>query len=174
MPAPLARPLTLCYHAASATLRDELSLPQATIEEQIEGFIRRGFRPARIADVVQGRGRLLHVTFDDAFASTSEVVARLAARGIASTIFVCTGLAERGGAPLAIKRLEHELHDHPNELATLRWSDLACLSSDLDVEIGSHTVSHASLCELSDDQLMKELRESETMVEDNVGRPCRY
>jgi peptidoglycan/xylan/chitin deacetylase (PgdA/CDA1 family) len=126
------------------------------------------------ADVVQGRGRLLHVTFDDAFASTREVVASLAARGVTSTIFVCTELAERGGAPLAVKKLDRELRDYPDELATLPWSDLMSLSSDLDVEIGSHTVSHPSLCELADDELKKELQESRTMVEDHIGRPCRY
>lgn len=170
----LARPLTLCYHAASDTWSHQLSLPQATIERQIAAFIRRGFTPAPTADVVRGRGRLLHVTFDDAFASTAGTIARLAARGVASTVFVCTGLADRAGAPLAVEELAEESRNHPKELITLSWADLTELSSDVDVEIGSHSISHARLWELSDNELEKELRESKSSIEDHLGRHCRY
>lgn len=170
----LARPLTLCYHAASVTWPHRLSLPQETIERQIAACIRRGFTPAPIADVVRGRGRLLHVTFDDAFLSTAGTIASLAAHGVASTVFVCTGLADRGGEPLAIEELAEELRDYPKELVTLSWADLTELSSDVGVEIGSHTVSHARLWELSGDELERELRESKSSIEDHLGRHCRY
>jgi peptidoglycan/xylan/chitin deacetylase (PgdA/CDA1 family) len=170
----LARPLTLCYHAASDAWPHELSLPPKTIERQVAAFIRRGFRPAPIAEVARGRGRLLHVTFDDAFASTVGTITSLAGRGVASTVFVCTGLADRAGAPLAVEELTQELRDYPNELATLSWADLTRLSFDFDVEIGSHTVSHARLWDLSDHELKREIRESKTNIEDRLGRPCRY
>jgi peptidoglycan/xylan/chitin deacetylase (PgdA/CDA1 family) len=170
----LARPLTLCYHATSDTWPHQLSLPQAVIEKQVGLFLRRGFRPARAAEIVQGRGRLLHVTFDDAFASSASTIVRLADLGIASTVFVCTGLADRAGAPLAVDELEQELRARPNELTTLSWGDLAELSSGITVEIGSHTVSHARLWELTDHELDKELRESKASIEDHTGRPCRY
>ena len=171
---PLVRPLTICYHAASETWPHHLSLSPGTIEQQVKSFIRRGFRPVQAADVVQGRGRLLHVTFDDAFASTTPLITSLAARGVPSTVFVCTDLADRAGAPLGIEGLEVESQSRPNELVTLSWADLRACSSDLDVEIGSHTVSHARLWELSDQELGKELRDSKSSVEDHIGRPCRY
>jgi len=117
---------------------------------------------------------LLHVTFDDAFASTADTITSLAARGVASTMFVCTGHADRAGAPLAVGELAEELQNHPKELMTLAWAELTELSSDVDVEIGSHTVSHARLWELADDELEKELRESKSSIEDHLGRTCRY
>jgi peptidoglycan/xylan/chitin deacetylase (PgdA/CDA1 family) len=117
----------------------------------------------------------MHVTFDDAFASTARLVTRLAARNIASTVFVCTGLADRSGAPLVVTtELEEECLRHPNELATLSWAELTELSSDIDLEIGSHTVTHARLWQLSDAELADELRESKSSIEDHIGRPCRY
>ena len=170
----LVRPLTLCYHAASDAWRHRLSLAPTTIESHVDALLRRGYRPARIADVVQGRGRLLHVTFDDAFASTGPLIASLVARGVAITVFACSGLADRGGARLAIDELDEELRRSPDELMTMSWSDLGALCSDLGVEIGSHTVSHARLWELSDEEIGRELRDSRDSVEDHLGRSCRY
>jgi peptidoglycan/xylan/chitin deacetylase (PgdA/CDA1 family) len=170
----LVRPLALCYHAASDSWRHKLSLGQSTIERQVAGLTRRGYRPARLADVIGGRGRLLHVTFDDAFASTAPVIATLASRGVPSTVFVCSGLADGGGAPLVITELDGEYRQRPDEFATLSWSALRGLASEFEVEIGSHGVTHARLWELSDAEIQRELRDSKTSIEDHVGRPCRY
>jgi peptidoglycan/xylan/chitin deacetylase (PgdA/CDA1 family) len=118
---------------------------------------------------------VVHVTFDDAFASTGRLMAHLAGRDIVSTVFVCTDLADRSGAPLVVTtELEDESRRYPNELATLSWAELTELSSDMNVEIGSHTVTHARLWELSDSELAEELRESKSSIEDHIGRPCRY
>jgi peptidoglycan/xylan/chitin deacetylase (PgdA/CDA1 family) len=144
------------------------------VEAQIEAFKRRGFTPARAADVVRGRGRLLHVTFDDAFSSAGRVMAAVAARGVFSTVFVCTSLADRGGAPLEVSELAEEFRAHPNELKTMSWPELEALSSDMTVEIGSHTVTHAKLWQLSDSEIGRELRESKASIEDHVGQRCRY
>jgi peptidoglycan/xylan/chitin deacetylase (PgdA/CDA1 family) len=102
-------------------------------------------------------------------------MARLAGRDIVSTVFVCTDLADRSGAPLVVTtELEDEARAYPDELATLCWDELTELSSDMNVEIGSHTVTHARLWELSDAELAEELRDSKSSIEDHVGRPCRY
>jgi peptidoglycan/xylan/chitin deacetylase (PgdA/CDA1 family) len=170
----LARPLTLCYHAASATWPYRLSLPPTTIEAHVKLFRRRGFAPVRAHEILRGRGRFFHVTFDDAFTSAGGAMAKLAARGVPSTVFVCTDLADRSGARLEVSELEEELRVRPDELATLSWSELAELSADGYVEIGSHTVTHAKLWQLADTELDKELRESKASIEDHTGRPCRF
>ena len=170
----LVRPLTLCYHAASGSWPHHLSLAPEIIEGQVDALLRRGYRPARASDVVGGRGRLLHVTFDDAFASTGALIAKLSVRGVPTTVFACSGLADRGGAPLAIEELDEQVGRSPDELVTMSWADLSALCSELGVEIGSHTVSHARLWELSDDELRRELQDSKGSVEDHVGRSCRY
>jgi peptidoglycan/xylan/chitin deacetylase (PgdA/CDA1 family) len=171
---PVARPLTVCYHAASETWPHPLSLNKALIERHVTTFMRRGFRPVRAEDIVEGRGRLLHVTFDDAFASTVPAIEALAARGVPTTVFVCSGLADRGGAQLAVPELRRELEVYGGELVTLSWSALRDLAANGHVEIGSHTVTHSPLPELSDHELDTELAESKARIEDEVGRPCRF
>jgi peptidoglycan/xylan/chitin deacetylase (PgdA/CDA1 family) len=143
------------------------------MRRQLEVLLGRGFRPADLPDALGfGNRRLLHVTFDDAFASVAQAVPVLQQLGIPFTVFVCTDFADRG-RPLDIPELESQVRDYPGELATMDWAQLARLPADL-VEIGSHTVSHAHLTRLADDQLTRELTESRQRIENQLGRPCRY
>ena len=59
-----------------------------------------------------------------------------------------------------------------DELATLTWEDLRLLAGTGVIEIGSHTASHAHLTQLSDGELSRELGESKSAIEENLGRPC--
>jgi peptidoglycan/xylan/chitin deacetylase (PgdA/CDA1 family) len=116
------------------------------------------------------RFRDVHVTFDDAFRNVDAVLPDLLELGVAVTIFVCTGLADRGGAPFAVPELAGEAEER---LATMTWDELRewC---EHGVAVGSHTVTHPHLRELSDDELRVELVESKRRVEDELGRACRW
>lgn len=160
----------LCYHAASDAWRHPLALGPAAIVRQVDALLRRGYRPATAAEVVPGRGRLLHVTFDDAYTSIERVLPELERRGVPATVFVCSGYAERG-APLAVPELTEEAAKTPAELETMAWPQLRGLAAR-GVEIGSHTVSHPRLPELSDDELARELQESREQIEGELDRPC--
>jgi peptidoglycan/xylan/chitin deacetylase (PgdA/CDA1 family) len=46
--------------------------------------------------------------------------------------------------------------------------------SERGVEIGSHTLSHAHLTQLPDDELRRELVESKAQIEAMLARPCRF
>jgi peptidoglycan/xylan/chitin deacetylase (PgdA/CDA1 family) len=167
------RPLVVCYHAVSDSWPHFLSVPPALLQEQLQFLLSRGFRPALLPDVLAARGRrLLHVTFDDAFSSVAQGLPVLEQLGIPLTVFVCTDFAD-SGRPLDIPELQSHARDYPHELATMDWTQLARLPADL-VEIGSHTVSHAHLTRLSDDELMTELTQSRQRIEEELGRPCRY
>ena len=63
------RPLVLCYHAVSNTWHHRLSVAPAALEEHVRLLRRRGYRPVSAVEAATGTGKLLHVTFDDAFAS---------------------------------------------------------------------------------------------------------
>jgi peptidoglycan/xylan/chitin deacetylase (PgdA/CDA1 family) len=120
--------------------------------------------------VVSGSGRRFHVTFDDAFSSIGGTLERLRSLGIGHSVYVCTALADRGGAPLVIPELANEPLD---ELATLSWDELAA-AADEGTEVYSHTLSHPHLRLLSDAELERELRDSRQRVEDALGRPCPF
>lgn len=162
--------LVLCYHAVSSSWEHRLSIPAPTLERQLRLLLLRRFRPARASDVVAGRGRLLHVTFDDAYRSVANVLPALERLGVPATVFACSGVA---GRPLAIPELAAEAASRPRELETMDWDELAGLA-ERDVEIGSHTVSHPHLPRLSDAELRRELVDSRAEIEDRLARPCRF
>jgi peptidoglycan/xylan/chitin deacetylase (PgdA/CDA1 family) len=166
------RPLIVCYHAVSDSWPHYLAVSPAVLSDQLALLIRRGYRPARLEDTIAVRRHLLHVTFDDAFASVNNGLPVLERLGIPCTIFVCTDFADTGRA-LDIPELRAQLEAHPRELVTLNWAQLAALPEDL-VEIGSHTASHAHLTELDDAELLRQLTESRGRIEEQLGRPCRY
>jgi peptidoglycan/xylan/chitin deacetylase (PgdA/CDA1 family) len=164
------RPLVLCYHAVSDTWRHALSVPSSALEEQLRLLIARGYRPVGAAEAATGSGKLLHVTFDDAFTSFRNALPVLERTGARATVFACTGYAD-DGRPLAVPELRAEVDEHPAELETMRWDELRELA-ERGIEVGSHTVSHPRLPTLSDAGIAEELRTSKERLEDELGRPC--
>ncbi len=162
--------LVVCYHGASDRWRHLLALPPATIERQVRRLVARRFRPVSAAEVLSRRGRVLHVTFDDALRSILDVLPRLEALRVPVTVFACSGLA---GRVLDVPELREEAATNPEELRTLTWDELRGLA-ERGIELGAHTVSHPHLPRLSDQELAAELRESRERVEDEIGRPCRF
>jgi peptidoglycan/xylan/chitin deacetylase (PgdA/CDA1 family) len=149
-------------------------MPVADFEAQLQRLLARGFRAVTAEEVV-GRphdARLLHVTFDDAFASVANAVPILTALGVPATVFACTDFAS-GGKPLHVSELEGI--SQVDELTTLAWDALRALAdAGGGIEIGSHSATHAHLTRLSDEELRRELTESKAAIEGNVGRHCAF
>jgi peptidoglycan/xylan/chitin deacetylase (PgdA/CDA1 family) len=142
-------------------------------ERQVATLLRRRFRPISAADAVGGRGRLFHVTFDDAYRNVAEnAVPVLERLGVTATIFAASGFAA-DGRPLAVPELAAEARAHPEEMRTLTWERLRALA-ERGFEIGSHTVTHPHLPRLSDAELERELGESRARCEDELERRCRF
>jgi peptidoglycan/xylan/chitin deacetylase (PgdA/CDA1 family) len=148
--------VVLCYHAVSPTWEHRLALPPKQLLRQI--------RAVR-------RFRHVHVTFDDAFRSITSVLPDLQRIGVPVTVFVCSGFADLGGAPLLVPELETDDPDDVEGLRTMSWDELRALPGD-GVTVGSHTVTHPHLPRLSDRELAKEVGESRERIEAELGRPC--
>ncbi len=166
------RPLVLCYHAVSPTWHHLLSVPPAELERQLEAVLARGYRPASAAEARRGEGRLVHVTFDDAFASVENALPILERLRIPATIFVCSGCAGDGGT-FRVRELAREAETSPGELGTMSWDELRDLAGR-GVEIGAHTVTHPHLPQLTEAEVERELRESKERIEAEIGRPCPH
>jgi peptidoglycan/xylan/chitin deacetylase (PgdA/CDA1 family) len=166
------RPLVLCYHAVVEGEPQRLAVRRERLESQLRSLLRRGYRPVTAAEAVERRGRLLHVTFDDAYRSVVDVLPLLAELGIPATIFACTGYA-RDGRPFDVPELSEDAAADPAAFATMDWPALREAASR-GVKIGSHTVSHSHLPQLSDSELGRELNESKAELEDELGAPCRH
>lgn len=164
------QPLIVCYHALSERWEHALAVRPETFARQLRILLGRGFRPAAAREVVEGHGRLLHVTFDDAFRSIALALPVLERLRVQATVFVCPAYAD-GGQVFAVPELAAHAREHPDELATMDWGMLRDLV-ERGVEIGSHTVTHPHLTTLQEDALARELRESRQRLEDELRRPC--
>ena len=121
---------------------------------------------------MEGRSGVVHVTFDDAYRSIRAALPILERLGVPATVFVCTGFADEG-RPLRIPELRDDVDRATHEFATLRWDELRELS-ERGVEIGSHSVDHAHLPRLGDQELERQLQDSRAEIEDELGLACRY
>jgi peptidoglycan/xylan/chitin deacetylase (PgdA/CDA1 family) len=165
-------PVVLCYHATSASWDHQLSVPPDIVERQIRSLLARRFRSVPPEDVLAGRGRLFHVTFDDAFRSVLDALPVLERHGVRATIFACTAFATCGRAfPVAVGRGDGVVSE--SHLRTLTWDELREVV-ERGHEVGSHTVSHPRLTRISDRELGRELTESREQLESELRRPCRF
>jgi peptidoglycan/xylan/chitin deacetylase (PgdA/CDA1 family) len=168
----VSRPLVLCYHAISEEWGHRLAIRPHVFERQLRSLLLRRFRPASAEAVAAGRGRLLHVTFDDAYRSIDRAVSIAASLSVPVTVFAASAFAE-AGRPLDVPELADDARTQGEHMATMDWAALRALA-ERGVEIGSHTVSHAHLPALADSELERELRDSRARIEDELGRPCRF
>lgn len=166
------QPLVLCYHAVSAEWDDEVAVQPDAFQAQVRLALDSGYVAAPIGELVGGSGKLLHVTFDDAFRNIMGSLEFLAGVGVPATVFVCSDLAD-AGLPLSLFALDGARAAPGSDAETLTWDELRVLAAD-GVEIGSHTCSHPHLTEISDAELRRELTESRTRVADELGQECAY
>jgi peptidoglycan/xylan/chitin deacetylase (PgdA/CDA1 family) len=166
------RPLVLCYHAVSDRWPDPLAISAAALEHQLRMLKRARMTPVPADAVLSNRARTFHVTFDDAYRNVAAALPLLERLGIPATVFACSDYAAHGRR-LAVPELRDRMGPHPDELLTMTWDMLRDLA-ERGVEIGSHTASHAHLCELGDAELVHELAGSRKEIEDQLGVPCRF
>ena len=143
----MGRTVVLCYHMVSPTWEHRLSIEPDLLLRQVRLL-------SRFARVL--------ASFDDAFRSAASVFPELRRLGVPVKVFVCTGYA-RDGAPLTIPELAG---DEPQQLATMTWEELR------ELDVGSHGITHAHLARLSDEELRRELVDSQQQIEDELGRAC--
>jgi peptidoglycan/xylan/chitin deacetylase (PgdA/CDA1 family) len=165
--------LVLSYHAVSERWPAALSVTPARLEEQLRLLVSQGYRGRTFSEALRGDGgRIVAVTFDDAFRSVLDEALPIMSRlGLPGTVFVPTDFPGRG--PMAWPGIDSWLGGpHERELAPLSWDELQTLA-EAGWEIGSHTCSHPYLTRLSAEALQRELTESRSLIEQVLGRPCR-
>jgi peptidoglycan/xylan/chitin deacetylase (PgdA/CDA1 family) len=166
------RSLILCYHGVSDAWTHSLGVRPRALELQVRSLLRRGYRPVGASEAVTGRPRLLHVTFDDAYRNVDAGLQILDRLSVSATVFACPAYAD-DGRPLDVPEVADAAAAHPEHMATMTWDDLAAIA-ERGVEVGSHTLTHPHLPQLTDEDLRRELLESRRRMEDVLGRSCRY
>lgn len=115
-------------------------------------------------------GRFFSVSFDDGFRNNhTNAVPLLVEHEAVGTFFVSTlrirETRDADGPPVP--------HSSETEPEYLTWAECREMQS-AGMTIGSHTVTHARLSELSDGAVESELRASKASIESELGTPCLH
>src|SRR3954467_8005283 len=163
----------LVYHSVSAEpapLIADFAVDEATFAAHLGLIAQRGLRTltvSQLLDAIDGGDeavieRAALVTFDDGFADfRTAALPALRARGLASTLYVATGLLRGGPEPPVADRPAADML----ELAERR--ELAGAG----VELGAHSHTHPHMDTLGARRLRDEIERSRTLVEDAAGAP---
>jgi peptidoglycan/xylan/chitin deacetylase (PgdA/CDA1 family) len=165
--------LILCYHGVSDDWPTDYVVAPADLERQIEHLLARGYRGVTFAEAARGApGRVMAVTFDDAYASIVDRAYPILARlGVPGTVFVPTDFPDRR-EPMFWPGMERWFDGpHEHELLPASWHQLQRLA-EAGWEVASHTRSHPKLTSLSDADLRAELAGSRSALIQQIGGSC--
>lgn len=153
--------VVLLYHLVGVGDR-EIDVPLAQFEGQIERIASTG----RVTTLDQalsatGSGGVV-VTFDDGFRDFHDhVLPVLERHRVPALLYLATGFVDAPPAP-------------GRGPEPITWSQLEEAVSTGLVTVGSHTHSHADLSRASEQDATTEMRRSQELIEDRLGRPCRH
>lgn len=145
----------LNYHSVG-DVAGEFTVPPAAFAQELDWLEANGFHTVSLHDLGQSRAerrklppRSIILTFDDGKEDALRLVLpALRQRHMRGTFFIITGSVGQPGY--------------------LTWDDVRALAA-AGMEIGSHTVTHARLADVSSDQVESELRESRRQLESHLG-----
>ena len=166
--------IVLAYHAVADGFPAPLAVTPAALRDQLTLLVERGYRGVTFSGLAEarGKGKLLAVTFDDAYRSVHSLAAPILAElGLPGTVFAPTSYigTER---PMSWPGIERWLETpHARELVPMSWDELRSLA-EAGWEVGSHTVTHPRLTSLEDGLLDAELRDSRLECSERMGEPC--
>jgi peptidoglycan/xylan/chitin deacetylase (PgdA/CDA1 family) len=165
------------YHAVA---ENSLSVKPAVFRAQLSYLKRHAYRSLTLSECLasrnnhEGSQKRLVLTFDDGFGSMWENVFPLLRNlGFQATFFIVPSYVGKTlwGDP-ATQRWS--LDEKPGRIAfrMMNWDQISRLS-EAGMEIGSHTLSHRNLTELSETEARREIRESKEYLEEKLGAPVR-
>ena len=166
----------LCYHAVEDSDPEKdpygIDVNPRRFARQMNWMAETGRRCVSLDELVFGEaagrnGYEVAITFDDAYNSViAEAYPVLEEMGFKATVFVVTNRVGTTGT--------WEQEESCGRRRTfLDWDDIRRLG-DAGWTIGSHTVTHRRLIDLSDEELREELAESKRQIEDATGHEVRF
>lgn len=143
------------------------SVSPEEFERQIR-YLRKKTHPVRLEDVANFvankkslPSRAVAVTFDDGYLDFKEnALPILRKYGIPATLFVCAG--------------EINPKDLGSDLPLMTAEEIAKLSRDPLVTIGSHGLTHGKLTRLSPEMAKNEIGQSRVLLEKATGKPIDF
>jgi peptidoglycan/xylan/chitin deacetylase (PgdA/CDA1 family) len=157
----------LMYHGINDTLGTrhpyfETSTSPAVFRSQMQVLKKSGYRVLSVESAMcaqhfdSGADRLVAITFDDGYADFyEEALPVLVDFGFAATMYIVTGATSECRLVKSGKRF-------------MSWTDVRELLK-YNIRVGSHTVNHCKLWEMSHSRAEDEIRRSKETLENKLG-----
>jgi len=147
-----------------------ITIPVSEFTWQADLLVKTGFTSYNLEAFIktlhgtkESRGRTLLITFDDGYEEFYSVAwPILKERKLSATVFITTGVI--GGV--------NSWDTSGGSLKILAKEQIVELSSD-GLDFGAHTHSHPQLPELSEEDALREIRESKAVLEELLGQSVR-
>lgn len=153
----------LLYHNISETYIDgqaDMHITPQMFEEHIKTLISSGYNAVSLADAISGKEmpeNPIVITFDDGYYSNYEFAYPILQKyGMCGTIFVITD--KMGNFDTSYRHFD--------------WQTAREMEKSGIIEIFSHTYSHCHLSQVSELQLVLELRQSKYIIEKEMKKKC--
>ena len=169
-PSARRRIVVLCYHSVHPTNAFASATPQQFHEQM--GWLKEHCDVIPLREALDRAGvepdspskPAVSITFDDGYDDNFfHAFPVLERHGIEASFYVTTGFIDRD--PDVVERMRRMRGMAVNALS---WSQLAEMRQ-AGMSVGSHTISHRNLAELSDDAARAELEDSRRILEDRLG-----
>ncbi len=161
--------LTVAFHDVMGDTYDNITVPVTLFDEFVEFIHKSGYVLCSMRDYLlmdsEKQGRSVVCTFDDGYVGVLDNALPMLSRyGYTATVFVCTDYFGKDNdwnfKDKTVRR--HMNVDELNILIKAGW------------EIGSHGLTHRSVLRLSDDDLLRELSLSKSILENLFGSIDSY
>jgi peptidoglycan/xylan/chitin deacetylase (PgdA/CDA1 family)/glycosyltransferase involved in cell wall biosynthesis len=157
----------LCWHRI-ADADDQLAVTPARFAEQLDLIERSGQRVVDLRDLdhleLAPGESVLALTFDDGYRDLLDhAIPMLEARGWPATVFVATEVVEGH-----LRFPWYAENEHPELLG---WDAMREVERRGPVRFESHTLTHADLQGLGEDEVWREIEGSRRIVTEQLGRP---
>jgi peptidoglycan/xylan/chitin deacetylase (PgdA/CDA1 family) len=163
------RTVILCYHSIHPTLTFASATPQE-FDEQVR-WMKQHCSVVSLIEALEdaggsgwnGRPRVA-LTFDDGYVDNFvHAMPVLLEHGVTATFFVTTGFVDRDVEAVARMRSIRR-----TDVTAVTWDQVSEMRR-AGMDIGSHTVTHANLVEVTEEIARSELRDSRLVLEDRLG-----
>ncbi len=169
---PLSKTPVLLYHSVDPAA-SVISLHPAEFRFQMKYLKDHGYRTIPLTEYVhrmkaglKQAEKAVVITFDDGFRNNyTEALPVLAQYGFTCTVFLATDYVGKESA--------WDKHRSIPDLPMLSWSQIREMR-EVGMEFGSHGCSHPHLTRLSEDEMRRELVESKSVMESEIGEPIRF
>lgn len=160
-------PLVLMYHSVEPYEADPylVTVHPRRFDQQLRWLHRRGLRGVSMAELLRSREPgIVGLTFDDGYVDfITAVMPTLARYGFTATVFVIAGALGGYNA--------WDVHTERCPRKALMTAADVRVAADAGMEVGSHSLHHVRLPEVSDAQLREEVAESREQLAALVERP---